>query len=34
VTAIGEAMAGEGAPRFVDQEGRTFKFARGSFSHF
>ena len=34
VTPIGEAVAGAAAPRFVDREGRTFKFARGSFSHF
>ena len=34
VTLIGEAVAGAAAPRFVDHEGRPFKFGRGSFSHF
>jgi len=34
VTAVGEAAAGENAPRFVDREGRPVRFARGSFSHF
>jgi hypothetical protein len=34
VTPIGEAVAGAAAPRFVDHEGRPFKFERGSFSHF
>jgi thiamine-monophosphate kinase len=34
VTPIGEAVAGAAAPRFVDHEGRPFKFGRGSFSHF
>jgi thiamine-monophosphate kinase len=34
VTLIGEAVAGGAAPRFVDHEGRPFKFGRGSFSHF
>jgi thiamine-monophosphate kinase len=34
VTLIGEAVVGVAAPRFVDREGRLFKFGRGSFSHF
>jgi thiamine-monophosphate kinase len=34
VSQIGEAVAGVAAPRFVDREGRLFKFGRGSFSHF
>ena len=34
VTSIGEAVVGVAAPRFVDREGRPFKFGRGSFSHF
>jgi len=33
-TRIGEAVAGKGAPRFVDGEGEPIAFARGSFSHF
>jgi thiamine-monophosphate kinase len=34
VTAVGEAVAGESAPHFVDHEGRPMRFAGGSFSHF
>ena len=34
VTWIGEAVAGESAPRFVDREGKPVRFARGSYSHF
>ena len=34
VTSVGEAVAGAEGPRFVDREGRAFRFARGSFSHF
>ena len=34
VTRVGEAVAGESAPRFVDREGKPVRFARGSYSHF
>jgi thiamine-monophosphate kinase len=34
VTAIGTVMAGEGAPRFLDSEGREIALARLSWSHF
>lgn len=33
-TLVGEAIAGESAPRFLDREGRSVKFDRGSYSHF
>jgi thiamine-monophosphate kinase len=34
VTAIGTIMAGDGAPRFLDAEGRELVLARQSYSHF
>jgi thiamine-monophosphate kinase len=34
VTAIGDAVAGDGEARFVGRDGRPLVFARSSFSHF
>jgi thiamine-monophosphate kinase len=34
LTWIGEAVPGEGPPRFVDREGRDIAFAHGAYSHF
>jgi thiamine-monophosphate kinase len=34
VTEIGRVIAGEGAPRFIDMDGRPIGLTRLSFSHF
>jgi thiamine-monophosphate kinase len=34
LSTIGTIVAGAGAPRFLDREGRELAFSRGSYSHF